>query len=275
MKNILLVIFLSLIGQLLLAHGDVHERIGRLSRQIKESPDDMTLYMERGLLYNIHESFDSAVWDFQVVLREIPDFYSVHLCLAEAYLGQGAADQSLSVLEEYTEMYREHYRWFYLRGKANMLRGYHREAARDFEMVLRLKKELTPQDYLDYAAALKNVDPDGCIRAIAELDAAEATLGWVITIKQYALELELERQDYEQALVRIREIGQNMERKEKWLAKMGMVLSLAGRHGEAVEAYQQALVAIAGLTPAQRETASVKRLEKSIIEAIKKEFTFR
>lgn len=47
------------------AHGDIHERIIAVTKEIKENPDSAILYFKRGKLYSQHESNKKAIKDLK------------------------------------------------------------------------------------------------------------------------------------------------------------------------------------------------------------------
>ena len=76
-----------------------------------------------------------------------------------------------------------------------------------------------------------------------------------------AIELELRRQNYDAALVRLDRVTSQSERKEAWLVRRGEILKLAGREEEARAAFNAALVAIESLPPAHRQNKAVTTLQ--------------
>lgn len=272
MKYIIVLFYLSFIGPSVLAHGDVHARIQKLTRQLKETPDDPSLYMERGILYHTHEVYDSASWDLEKAIAIIPNFYNAHIYLAEAYLGLDLLDKAIHLLNKHAETYEENYKWYIVRGHVLYKQGLYEEATENYLTVLNIREEPVPQDFFNYAKAEIETGPEGITRAIHVIDQVEADIGWLITLKRYNVDLELKRGNYDGALVRMDEIIDNMPRKEKWLTEKGDILVLAGRKKEATKNYNDALSAIANLSPRTRNLASTIALEKRIIQAIKNSY---
>lgn len=272
MKSLPLCLMLIIVCSLAYAHGDVHERIKKITEQIKANPDETSLYMERGILYHIDESYDSASWDFEKVVRLIPDFYNAHIYLAEAYFGLNKFDDALKLLNGCADLYRDHFEWYTIRAHILYEQELYAEAAADFLSVLKIREKAVPQDYINYARAEAQRGSEGISRALHAIDASELELGWVITLKEYAIELELRRENYAEALRRTDGILQKMPRKEKWLADKGDILALTGNKEAAMEVYNEALTAIAQLPQRTRSTQSIQKLEKQIIQAIKKLF---
>ena len=69
--------------------------------------------------------------------------------------------------------------------------------------------------------------------AIQGLDQGAAEFHGAITLQLLAVELEVERRNWDSALARLAEIEANSTRKESWLARRGDVLVKADRPQEA------------------------------------------
>jgi tetratricopeptide (TPR) repeat protein len=63
-KEFYIILLTILIAGQSLAHGDLHEMIKKVSKEIKSSPDSAFLYLKRGELYFQHEDFEESIEDY-------------------------------------------------------------------------------------------------------------------------------------------------------------------------------------------------------------------
>lgn len=68
-----------------LAHGDLHARIEALSGQIKQAPEDLELYQQRGELLLQHEAYAIARNDFERCRRHGYTSARLYYCLGRTY----------------------------------------------------------------------------------------------------------------------------------------------------------------------------------------------
>jgi predicted negative regulator of RcsB-dependent stress response len=87
----------------------------------------------------------------------------------------------------------------------------------------------------------------------------------VISLQLCALELELARGSYENALARLDRILQVASRKEAWWVRRGEVLDEAGRCHEAREAFENARAAFMRVPEHRRRTRMMERIEARIL----------
>jgi predicted negative regulator of RcsB-dependent stress response len=90
----------------------------------------------------------------------------------------------------------------------------------------------------------------------------------VIALIDYAITLELERQNHDGALVRITQAMSHAPRRERWLARQGEILASCGRTAEAAAAYRAALAAIEDLPERYRDTVPMEKLTTDVRAAI-------
>jgi predicted negative regulator of RcsB-dependent stress response len=87
-------------------------------------------------------------------------------------------------------------------------------------------------------------------------------------LELYAIDLELRRRRYRDALARLDQIAARSQRKETWLARRGEILADAGRLSEARATYRQALAAIEALPEGARHTRATLELEGRLKAAL-------
>ncbi len=94
-----LLLLWSFVSFLAADHGDIHERIQKLSNQIKHSPDSTELYVTRGELYLLHGDKKEAGDDFRFCLKKKMNTDRVFLGLSKFFFAENMPDSSLFYVE--------------------------------------------------------------------------------------------------------------------------------------------------------------------------------
>ncbi len=257
------IILLILSHLILVAHGDMHEQIQELTKQLEKQPENAVLYVQRGLLWQAHGSYIDAKDDFQKALNLNENLHLVHLHLGQAYLGQEKPDSALFSIQSYIAHFPNNAVGLLTRGEAYFDLEKYDLSAKDYETAIGLKGEKAAvQDYMSWAEAEKLTGGD----AVACLEQGMDHLGNLITLQQKALDYEIQAQQYDQAVSRIETVLNGLQRKEVWLVKKAEVLLLAGDNVGAKEALEQAKFAIEYLKPRAKNTEAMKRLMSRIGE---------
>jgi len=241
----------------------LHEQIEALTQQLKEQPKNAVLYVQRGLLYQAHGSYEEATNDFQKALKVDKQLKLVYLHLSQSYLGQEQADSALYSIQTYLTHFPNNPTALISRGEAYSGLKQYDLAALDYEKSIELKGEKTTvQDYISWSKSVSSTNGD----AVACLEKGMTHLGKLITLQQEALNLELKTAQYEAAVWRIDTILEGLQRKEIWLVKKAEVLILAKRETEATTALNEARLAIGNLKPRAKNTDVIKKLMDRIEE---------
>jgi Flp pilus assembly protein TadD len=98
-------------------------------------------------------------------------------------------------------------------------------------------------------------------RALESLEEASATLGPLVVLESYALDLEQRAGRFDAALTRLERLAGGSSRQESWLIRRAAILVQAGRSDDALLCLRQALVAIERLPPHRRSAPATTRLE--------------
>jgi predicted Zn-dependent protease len=121
------------------------------------------------------------------------------------------------------------------------------QAVQDYAHASSLVPYPTPVLMIEQAEALVEAGEAYVDLAIQSLDAAIRKYGPLILLESCAIDVDVERQHYDAALIRIDRVLNGMTRKEKWFVRRGEVLQKAGRIEEAGATYEDALKAIESL----------------------------
>jgi tetratricopeptide (TPR) repeat protein len=135
------------------------------------------------------------------------------------------------------------------------------ESEKAFSKAIALSDRPTPDLYLARHEAILARGPEFRSLALKKLDEGISRIGSIVTLELEAVDLERSMQNWNGALQRLERLSSLSPRKEIWLFRRGDILIEAGRHGEAREAYAQALRAIESLPQRNRASAATKQLE--------------
>jgi tetratricopeptide (TPR) repeat protein len=247
-----------------LAHPDIDLRIADLNVQIDEQPNDSALYLKRGELHRHNLSWDSALSDYRRVASLLPGDSDINFYRGRMLLESGMDGPALAEIELFLSHKPVHREALLVRARALVRLGRAPEAVADYEASIALRAQPTPENYLEWAAALASID-DGLPRAVEALDAGVRVLGPLITLQQRAMAYETELGRFDEALTRLDTVRRWL-RPERYQAKRAEVMVAAGRQREARQCYEAALNVIEAL-PEARKVAKPTAIFQTQIES--------
>ena len=232
------------------AHPDIDLRIADLTVQIDEQPNDSALYLKRGGVASTQPKLALGAGGLpqgRVALAHRPR----HPFLPwRMLLESGQAAPALAEIELFLSHKPVHREALLVRARALVRLGRAPEAAADYEASIALRTPPTPENFLEWAAALASLE-GGLPRAVAAVDAGVQALGPLLTLQQRAIAYETELGRFDDARARLDTV-QRWLRPERYQAKRAEVLVAAGRELEARQCYEAALNVIDALPPGRR-----------------------
>ena len=246
------------------AHEPLPVQIEQATRKIAAEPKNAELYLERGELYRIKGERQKALQDYATAERLDPSLRSVDLGRGLLFLGAQKPADAVAPLRRYVESHPGSSEGRISLGRALMKAGRPADAAAEFATALEAR--LDPDLVIEQAAALvaaKRVD-----EAVTVIDGACSKLGPLVTLHSAAIRIEVDNGRFDAALKRIAECERAAVRKESWMAWRGDILMKAGRAGEGLEAYRQALAELETLPPARRKVKAIADLEERLRRAL-------
>lgn len=242
-----------------LLHGDLHEQIEAVTKQIEKEPGRADLYFKRGELRRFHEELKPAREDLDRAAELDPKLAVVDLARARLEQALGDPKAAIEAVDRFLAKEPGHGEARVVRARALAKRGDHAAAAEEYSRALAKLPEPRPEHYLERAQSLAALDRiDEAVRGLEE---GMRKLGPIITLQLGALDLETRAKKYDAALDRLARIQADSPRKDPWLARRGDLLREAGRPREAREAYRAALAAMETLIPRQRQAKATVELE--------------
>lgn len=252
------------------AHGDLHEQIQYVSKQIKQTPNNANLYLHRGQLYSQHNQLDSAIYDLKKAQRLNPDLIITHLILAEVFSKDHQPLIALENINEFLNLKPNNPDGLIIR--AGIYRQLKREltAKQDLQSVFSALKEPAPKHYIAITEACLRADSTNFEEALDWLKKGQNQFGFDIVLKEKEINLLVEYQEYSQALLAIDDLLNHFPRKEKWLFQKGQICEKANQSATALTHYYASLKTIQDLPKRIQMTRKMLDLEAKTIDRIQK-----
>ncbi len=250
------------------AHGDTHEQIDAVSKEIAAQPNRLELWLKRAELHRVHGEFGLALADCQTAEKLEPNGATVQYFRGKTLFDAGLYPEAVAALDRFLAVERESSKAFLIRARVfAKLRNFERAAA-DFSDGIRFAAAPEPDYFTERAQAW---DAAGKTEAaLSGLDEGIARFGPVVSLQTPAIDLELKLGRYEAALKRVDSLSAQSSRKESWLLQRAKILERAGRSEEARVAYANAAVAIERLPGRIASTESVQIMQKEITSSLQR-----
>lgn len=248
-----------------LAHGDIHERIESLSKQIAASPQNARLHAQRAELCRQHEDWQGALADCDLAKRLDPSL-ELDLLRSRTLLESGQAAMALPLLDGFLGRHPQHPQALACRARAETKLGQHLAAIADFREALKLTPIPEPDLVLECGDALV---AQKCEKeAVQVLAVGIDKLGPIPSLVIRAMTLEIATKDFEAALTRVETMQQSAPRPEPWMAKRAAILALAGRIQDSRAAWQRLLEHLAALPNLERGSHAMSKLAAEAKQAL-------
>ncbi len=251
--------------QLAVAHAPIEKRIEALTKMIEKDQENADLFLERGGLYSSHGEWASAVADFEHVAELNPDLAAVDLSLGRMFLASGRLIQAEDALERFNLRVPNHAEAHVTLAMVLVQLDRRREAVAEYTRAIKLCRNPAPRLYLERAKVL--TDEGYVDEALRGLDEGIQKLGPTITLQLCAIDLELKKNQFDAALLRLEQITAKASRRETWLARRGDILERAGKGDQALMTYVAVLEEIQMLPTHLQSTQAMNQLKYRVIEA--------
>ena len=260
---------LSLIApQRVFAHGALLIRIGEVSRLIDVATNKFAeLYLERAELYRMDQNWAAAESDYIRAEQLATNLASAVVCHAGMLADSGRFKAARTMFTTALQRFPESGEAFIGRARVFVKLGQRKAAIADFRRGLELLQDPALEYYVELAEALaaERATND----ALSILDRGIKKMGPLPALETPAIELEVTRKNYADALARIDSLMPQLLRRENWLARRGAILVEAGRKVEARKSYEDALVAVKALPSRIQQSSPMLRLNAQVDEALR------
>lgn len=245
-----------------LGHGDVHERIVALTEEIEQHPGDAALYVRRGSLYALDESWAQALLDYESAGRVEPSAPNIDFLKAKVLVELEENERAVALLDSVLSQEPERADGYLIRARAHVAQGHIDEGTDDYSRAIALFERPAPRYYLERARAL--IDAGRVDEALAGLREAVADLGPLASLVELAVEEEEKRGHYEEALRWADLLGPTLRHSPRWRAIAGNLAHQLGQASRAEDEYHAGLAAIDALPPARQGTEAITALRTEL-----------
>ncbi|MDH3199476.1 MAG: hypothetical protein OEM15_01150 [Myxococcales bacterium] len=238
-----------------LGHGDVHERIAELNEEIEQHPSDAALYVRRGSLYALDESWAQALADYESADRIDPRLSNIDFLKARVLVELEENERAAVLLDSFLSSEPERADGYLVRARAHVALGQIDEGTDDYSRAIALFERPAPRYYLERARAL--IDAGRVDEALAGLREAVADLGPLASLVELAVEEEEKRGHCEEALRWADLLSPTLRHSPRWRAIAGNLAHQLGQASRAEDEYRKGLAAIDALPQARQGTEAM------------------
>lgn len=264
---------LCLLAVVLRAHGDdqamIRQIMEAISAELAKAPD-ADLFLRRGELHRHNQDWAKADADFVAAAQLAPKRAAIAYLRARTFLDARQPEKARSLAERYRAAVPSDPEAWFVHGEALAALGEMRLALADYAEGFRRAAEANADQVERWTRLLSALPQTDAGEILAIVDHALVRLGPLPALVDYAIALEVTRQNYDGALTRIEQVRQKGRWPGTLLARRGDVLVKAGRRAEAIASYQAALDAIEKLSERNRTTALVQKVAGEARDAIER-----
>ena len=223
------------------AHADINVRIAGINARIAADPDDPQLYLRRGELHRAHRAWSAALDDYQYAVRLAPGLPEADYYTGRMWLEAGRPELARPGLDRFLALRPDHADALLTRSRALAGLAEYNAAVTDLTRAIALLDPPAPEHYLERAQLLVARGPDFVDEALRGIDRGTVRLGPLVSLIQFAVEIDAGRGHHDAALARIGSLPRAVRQTPRWQARRGDILLAAGRKPQARTAYVAAL----------------------------------
>lgn len=249
-------------------HGDLHERILKISKEIKKNPDSANLYFKRSKLYFQHEDYKKSLKD--LIKSSSLGFNTIEqqLHFSRTYLKLKDYKVSIEYAQKILEKKANHVMAIKLIAENLYQLGDFEAAAMAYEEVINYSKDKLPENYVDTSVAWESLsNRKGYLNAEKIIKKGIKDLGNIISLYNRLRELALNQADYSKAISVQNEIIELVPRKEFSYYKLYELHQLNNDETSALHSLTQSKICINKLPQRSQNTSFIKELKKNIKKA--------
>jgi tetratricopeptide (TPR) repeat protein len=251
--NAVLVAAFLFTGSASYGHTAIDEQIKSVNVRIDEAPTDYLLYLRRANLYRMHGNWDASLADYAKAEELGPEELAQDLYFYKGRVWFDAGNYGLAreSLDHFLKIRPEHYEARLTRARTWVALHNTDAATRDFTYALKLAENPSPDLYLERSAALASAGhSDEALNGIRE---AVEKLGPLITLVQFAIELEVSQQHYQEAQSWVTMLPDAVKNQSRWLMQSGDLYAALEETHSAHEQWLAALKALDALPESRQK----------------------
>jgi len=246
-----------------LGHGDVHVRIAELTDEIADQPQSAALYVRRGSLYVLDESWEQALADYDSAHRIDPSSPNIDFLRAKVLVELEQNARAAALLDSFLSSAPEHADGYVVRARANIALGRIDSGVEDFTRAIAQFERPAPRHYLERARAL--IDAGRVDEALVGLRQGVADLGPLASLIEVAVAEEEKRGRYEEALRWADLLNPTLRHAPRWRVIAGDLADHAGQASRTEHEYREGLAAIDALPAGRQGTEAMTALRAELV----------
>ncbi len=232
-----------------LAHGLSHQRMHLLDHEIINYPQDPTLLIKRGQIFQETKQWNAALTDYTKALTIDPTFYKALYWQGYALQQKGKDKLAKKKLQQYLMHNPSSPSGHKTLAKVYAQLNKNIKAADHYDQAISNDKSPPPQIYLERAHSLFKVSPIPANRITKGLQGAIKQHGSVITYSELLIDLNIKTKKYQKAISWIEKLPENLQQSPQWLIKKAEVENLDGNNKNALNLYQRCIKEISNMSP--------------------------
>ncbi|HIA13116.1 MAG TPA: hypothetical protein EYN69_13765 [Flavobacteriales bacterium] len=258
----------------LFAHGDLHERIQRITQQIEiESSNEALygcrklapLYFERGLLYFFHEDYNLALLDY--IKAEMHGYQNNELNYnyAEVYHKQSIYNEALVYVNKFLKQEPNSQKGYRLRSSIHKSLKRYPQAIADLKTIINGKEKPQTADYINLADNIMVLNPSSHNIALSYLLKGCERLGGSIILEIKALEINKAAGESAEAIKGYNNLLDKFNRKEVLLFEKAKYLFSLCEYEESFATLKISKELFGQLSKRQQNTKAMLVLKNNIL----------
>lgn len=249
-------------------HPDLAVQIEQITRRIEKNPERGDFYLKRAELHRRHSDWPAASVDYRNARKATPSSKHIDFFEARMLFEAGNPQSAQLPLNRFLSEYPLHPSARLLSARVASALNNHRKAVTDYQLAMQASRNRTPGIYLAWAKQAAQQGDRNLVDALDIVDRGIADLGPLVTLIDYAIELETMRGRYTQALARFNDLPSRLIKTPTWLMRRADLLVKNENLNEARDALKAALEAIQKPQRSRRRSAGSASLEGIILNKL-------
>lgn len=249
-----------------IAHGDFHERLKKVTEEIRMNQDSAFLFFKRGKLYYHHEEYPAALKDLQQATGLGLEDTFCDLLYAKTYQQLDSLERAMVYLEKVVQ--KEADNVIALKTKAQIFfeQEHYQLSALMYEEVIAKSRRTVPENYLDAAKSWELLDTTvGRTNALNLLQQGISQIGPLFAFYMEIRDIHLRNNAFDQAITVQNKLIELSNRKEKALYEAAEIC-LRFNKKEAAKNYL-----LSGLDAVEKLPLRIQRNKAIIVLSLKME----
>ena len=228
------------------AHPGQHEQLARINLSMQQQPANQALYMQRGVIYSNAGQFEEAMADYAQAEALGPPILVAH-DLGVLYYRMGDFERAAQYLDTYLVQFPSSAATYDYRARVARDSGDLPRAVAELDMYFTVQERPHPGNYLAAANMLQQMGKTD--EALSRLDQGLEQLGLIPQLQRRAIELELQRKQPDNAIIRHESLRVPLHESPGWKLQKAELLLRVNRRSEAENLVIAATTELAELRP--------------------------